>query len=37
MTAMFYTGFTEQEQCECENYLLRILNTLTNIEEIEKG
>ena len=36
MTAMFYAGFTEQEQSECEKYLLRILNTLTNIEETGK-
>ena len=36
MTAMFYAGFTEQEQSECEKYLLRILNTLTNIEKTGK-
>lgn len=33
MTAMFYAGFTEKEQKECEKYLLRILTTLTNIED----
>ena len=33
MTAMFYDGFTEKEQVECEKYLLRILTTLTNIED----
>ena len=32
MTAMFYCGFTEKEQAECEGYLLRILTTLTIIE-----
>ena len=32
MTAMFYSGFTEKEQAECEGYLLRILKTLTIIE-----
>ena len=36
MTTMFYAGFTEQEQCDCEKYLLRILNTLTAIEETAK-
>ena len=32
MTAMFYEGFTAEEQRACEKYLLRILNTLTHIE-----
>lgn len=33
MISMFYDGFAETEQEECEKYLLRILTTLTRIEE----
>ena len=32
MTALFYKGFTQQEQAQFEQYLLRILITLTNYE-----
>ena len=32
MTDLFYNGFTQQEQAEFEQYLLRILTTLTNYE-----
>ena len=32
MNTMFYKGFTEEEQQQFEAYLLRILNSLTQIE-----
>jgi len=32
MTDLFYNGFTQQEQTEFEQYLLRILTTLKNYE-----
>ena len=36
MNRLFYQGFSEEEREDFERYLVRILDTLTQLEEREK-